>query len=89
MIKTAAGAVVGTTPAISVPPVGVSRFLRIKAVCAETGLPVSTLYDKMAKGAFPKPVKIGGEQGRAVAWLEDEVVAWKAERIKQRDRAAA
>lgn len=53
------------------------RLLRRKTVCAETGLPTSTLYDKIAKGEFPRPVKIGK---RAVAWRERDVNGWKAQR---------
>jgi prophage regulatory protein len=52
------------------------RFMRRKAVCDETGLPTSTLYDKIAKGEFPRPVKIGK---RAVAWRERDVQGWKAQ----------
>lgn len=61
------------------------RFLRLKDVCTETGMPVSTLYDQMAKGEFPRPVPISK---RRVAWLEPEVKQWKAKQIAKRDRAA-
>lgn len=62
------------------------RFMRREAVCNETGLPTSTLYAKIAKGEFPRPVKIGT---RAVAWKESEVKDWQAQRLAERDRAAA
>lgn len=40
---------------------------------AMTGLPKSTLYDYLAAGTFPAPLKIGK---RAVAWRLGEVEAW-------------
>lgn len=64
------------------------RFWRRAAVCEETGLPTSTLYAKIAKGEFPRPVKIGS---RAVAWRERDVKAWKAQCVPalERDGVAA
>jgi predicted DNA-binding transcriptional regulator AlpA len=35
------------------------------------------LYEKIAKGLFPKPAKIDPD-GRNVIWWEDEVIAWQA-----------
>ena len=46
----------------------------------------STLYEWVAKGLFPKPVKIGP---RASAWLVDEVMAWKASLVAERDGVTA
>ena len=56
--------------------------MRQKEVVSATGLPAPTLYDFMKADAFPKPVRIGP---RRVAWLESEVLAWKAARIAERD----
>jgi len=61
-------------------------FLRLKAVKAKTGLPESTLYYLQAKGKFPRSVKLSE---RVAAWDEAEVEAWMAERVAQRDQAAA
>lgn len=41
----------------------------------------STLYEWIAKGLFPKPIKIGP---RASAWLVDELLEWKASRVAER-----
>ncbi len=60
------------------------KFMRRPAVKDTTGLSASTLYDKMAAGEFPKPVPIGP---RAVAWVEDEVLAWQERQIAKRDKA--
>jgi prophage regulatory protein len=58
------------------------RFLRSKEVQRRTGLSTSTLYDKMARGEFPKPVSLGPQ---IRAWLEDEIADWQAARIAERD----
>jgi prophage regulatory protein len=57
------------------------RFLRIKEVLKLTGLSRSAIY---YTASFPQPVKIGVQ---AAAWLEDEVSAWMASRIAERDDA--
>ena len=54
-----------------------SRLLRRPEVEARTGLARSTLYRAMAENAFPKPVRIGQ---RAVAWPEEAIERWIAER---------
>jgi prophage regulatory protein len=53
------------------------KHLRRAAVESLTGLARSTLYDLMAKGQFPRPVKL---TGKAVAWPESQIVAWLAQR---------
>jgi prophage regulatory protein len=42
-----------------------------------TGYKRSRIYDLVALGSFPKPVKLGA---RAVAWRSDELDAWVASR---------
>ena len=60
----------------------VKKFLRIREVVQVTGLPVSTLYEKIAAGEFPRQVRLSP---RAVGWLEDEILAWQESRIAERD----
>jgi len=36
-------------------------------------------YDLISKNQFPKPIFLGA---RAVGWLESEIDAWIAERVK-------
>lgn len=55
------------------------RMLRRKEVEAITGRSRSSIYDGIATGTFPKPVKIGA---RAVAWPESVIRAWIAERVE-------
>ncbi len=55
-----------------------NAILRLPGVKKNTGLSRSTIYDKMRRGEFPAPVKIGQ---RAVGWIEAEIEAWLGERI--------
>jgi prophage regulatory protein len=54
------------------------RIIRRADVEARTGLPRSTLYDRIKRGEFPAPIPLSA---RAVGWLEHEVDAWLADRI--------
>lgn len=58
------------------------KFMRLNEVKAATGLARSTIYKYVKQGLFPVPVSLGG---RAVAWVESEVAAWIADRIRERD----
>lgn len=64
----------------------VNTVLRREEVERATGLPRSTIYEMMARGAFPKPIKLGA---RAVGWLETEIVAWQRTRVAERDGKVA
>jgi len=57
----------------------IDRMLRRKEVEDITGRSRSSIYDGIADGTFPKPVKIGA---RAVAWPESVIRAWIAERME-------
>ncbi|WP_342728867.1 AlpA family transcriptional regulator [Bradyrhizobium sp. B097] len=67
----------------------VETFLRLEDVKTATGLGRSTIYLLMAEASFPKPVKLNGEGGKAVAWLASEIAEWQRQRVAARDRAAA
>jgi prophage regulatory protein len=62
------------------------RILRRAEVEQTTGLPRATIYDKIAKGMFPRPIKLGE---RSVGWLETEIFAWQKARIAERDGPTA
>jgi prophage regulatory protein len=62
------------------------KVYRLKAVEALTGKKRSALYDDIAKGKFPKPIRVGD---RAVAWLEQDLLEWQRRRISRRDRTGA
>ena len=57
------------------------RFIRVREAIQKTGLSKSSIYDLMAQGQFPQTVRLGG---RSVAFVEDEVDAWMAQRIAAR-----
>lgn len=56
----------------------VTRLIRLREVQHRVGLGRSTIYRWMSEGKFPKPVQLGGY---SVAWAEDEVDAWIADRL--------
>ena len=61
------------------------RIIKRREVEVRTGLPRSTMYDRIKRGDFPAPIPLGE---RSVGWLEHEVDAWLADRIAQgRNRA--
>lgn len=62
-----------------------TAILRLPAVKARTGLSRSTIYLRISKGSFPKPVSLGG---RAVGWVEAEVNAWLNRQIEASRKAA-
>lgn len=59
------------------------RFLRLPEVIHQCGLSRSTLYDLIARNAFPAQVSLGGKN---VAWLQSEITAWMEERVAHRNR---
>ncbi len=65
------------------PVLSKNAFLRRRAVEELTGLPRSSIYERIAAGTFPKPVPLGG---RSVGWAETEIIEWQRGRIAERDR---
>ena len=51
----------------------IDRMLRIEEVVEMTGLSRATIYRKMGRGQFPKPLKLGD---RAVRWRQSEIEDW-------------
>ncbi|MEM1151831.1 MAG: AlpA family transcriptional regulator [Pseudomonadota bacterium] len=56
------------------------QLLRRPEVEKLTGLPRSTLYERIADGSFPKQIKIGR---RGVRWRSSEVDAWIQRQIDE------
>ena len=71
------------TPLMPLPDITQERFLRLPEVIHQCGLSRSTLYDLIARDAFPAQVSLGGKN---VAWLQSEITAWMEERIAHRNR---
>jgi predicted DNA-binding transcriptional regulator AlpA len=69
----------------------VDAFLRLEAVKQATGLGRSSIYALMTQDPprFPRPVKPGGDNAKAVAWLASEIAAWQRQKIAERDSSAA
>ena len=63
------------TPAQLVP----NALMRTPDVCAVTGMARPTLYEAMAKGLFPRPIKLGEKSS---AWPASECNAVLAARIR-------
>jgi prophage regulatory protein len=66
----------------------VRTVLRKPAVLDATGWSNSTLYEKMARGKFPKPTKLDPD-GRVVVWFADEVEEFQKRSIERQIKAAS
>lgn len=55
-------------------------FLPTREVVKRTGLSRTHVWYLVREGRFPEPVEL---TERARGWLESDVEAWKAERIKR------
>lgn len=60
-----------------------NRVLKRPEVIQLTGLSKSTLYDRIASGEFPKPIKLGGPNSRSVGWPESIVNDWIEARMTE------
>jgi len=58
------------------------KALRRKQVEEKTGRSTSWLYDAMAQGKFPRPIR----DGRSVRWLEHEIDEYLDQLTAERDR---
>ncbi len=67
-------------PAESPTPVSQLRIIRLSETKRISGLCRSAIYERSKVGSFPPAINLGG---RAVGWIEAEVVAWVQERIRE------
>ncbi|RWR54025.1 AlpA family phage regulatory protein [Sinirhodobacter huangdaonensis] len=69
------------------PPTGAHMQILMKTpdVCAATGMKRPTLYEHMAKGLFPRPIKLAP---KLATWPKDEVAKINAARIAGADDEA-
>jgi prophage regulatory protein len=63
------------------------RILRRPEVLKKVGLCKAQLQNLINAGEFPRPVKLGGTDNRAVGWVDTEVQAWIDKKITERDAA--
>lgn len=59
------------------------RLLRLPDVIARVGLRRTAIYDGIAAGTFPAPIKLGR---RCVAWPSDEIDQWVRSKIVEARR---
>jgi len=59
------------------------KFIRPRQVQEAMGWSRSTLYEKISRGLFPRPIKLDA-CGRAVGWPEREIAAYQKGRIAAR-----
>jgi prophage regulatory protein len=79
MLKTRAGQIVGDTGVVQ-------RIFRRSQLPEITGYNSVYIHELIAAGKFPRPIPLGG--GRAVGWLENDIIQWQRERIAERDAQA-
>ena len=64
------------------------QVIRHATVCSKLQLSSAKLFDMVARGQFPKPFALV-PGGRAVGWLEQDVVNWVLERKEASSKEAA
>lgn len=62
------------------------RLMKLPEVVRMTGVPESSVYWRISKGEFPRPIKIGE---RASAWNSDEIEKWIAAKVAAANHKAA
>lgn len=58
-----------------------SRIIRLPEVINRTGRSRSSIYQDVADGYFPAPIKLG-RNARAIGWPESVIEDWIQERIE-------
>ena len=68
------------------PDDGLQRLIRMKQLEGYVGFKKTQIYDQIARGRFPQPIRVSR---RASAWIECEVVEWLAARAADRSLSRA
>lgn len=68
------------------PPPPPERIIRRTDLFDFVGLRRTVIDAMVAAGTFPAPIQLN-DSGRAVGWIEREVLEWQRSRIADRDRA--
>jgi prophage regulatory protein len=64
------------------------RIIRKKDLPNFTGLKRTSIETLMKDGKFPRPIPLVSNDGRAVGWVEQELIDWQLSRIAERDADA-
>jgi prophage regulatory protein len=65
-----------------------NRMYRLRDLPQFVGLRRTQIGELIKAGAFPRPIPLS-DSGRAVAWLETDIIAWQNARIAARNAEAA
>lgn len=63
------------------------RMFRLRDLPEYVGLKRTVISELIKAGQFPHPVPLN-DSGRAVAWLEADLIAWQSSRIARRNSVA-
>lgn len=69
-------------------PALLNRMYRLKELPQFVGLRRTQIAELIRAGKFPKPIQLS-DTGRAIAWLEADLIAWQHARIAERNSKAA
>jgi prophage regulatory protein len=69
-------------------PVHLNRLYRLRDLPPFVGLRRTQIAELIKAGEFPKPIPLS-DSGRAVAWLESDLIAWQSGRIARRAASRA
>jgi predicted DNA-binding transcriptional regulator AlpA len=61
-----------------------NKLYRLRDLPQFVGLRRTQIAELIKAGQFPKPILLS-DSGRAVAWLEDDLIAWQNARIAARN----
>jgi prophage regulatory protein len=64
-----------------------NRMFRLRDLPQFVGLRRTQIGELIKAGEFPKPISLS-DSGRAVAWLEADLIAWQSTRIASRNMTA-
>ncbi len=65
-----------------------NRMYRLRDLPQFVGLRRTQISELIKLGKFPRPVSLS-DGGRAVAWLEADLIVWQTDRIAARNAASA
>lgn len=69
-------------------PNRLNRMFRLRDLPQFVGLRRTQIGELIKAGEFPKPVPLS-DSGRAIAWLEQDLIVWQNARIAARNAEAA
>jgi prophage regulatory protein len=61
-----------------------NRFYRRSELSQYVGLRRTQIDELIKRGEFPRPILLS-DAGRAVAWLESDLIAWQMRRLAKRE----